>query len=297
MLDRPNNCDQYRKLVSTEIFVGPLTPNAELNRHLVPECDDAIGLIVGGEESEPGEFPHMAVLGWSSGRDGEDPKFRCGGTLISDRYVLTAGHCIRTTNMNALNVVRLGDHHLYERSDGVQEVTLGIEKIEVHPEYRPSKSRYNDIALVRLNESVTFGPNIRPACLWPTAQLNETRVVAIGYGDTEDYGNPSSVLMKVRLEILPNDLCQPLYAQEWKLPQAIVASQLCAWSPTDHEKRDTCRGDSGGPLQVTLAGHRCLYYVVGITSFGKSCGAVGSAGVYTRVEAYLEWIEGIVWPQ
>ncbi|XP_039443348.1 serine protease snake-like [Culex pipiens pallens] len=289
-------CDQYRNLASTEILVGPLTPGAELNRHLIPQCDESLGLIVGGQESLPGEFPHMAVLGWSEGRDDRDPEFRCGGSLISERYVLTAGHCVRTTKANVVNVVRLGDHHLYERGDGMREVTLGIETIVVHPEYRPSESRYNDIALVRLNQSVTFGPNIRPACLWPTNQLNETRVVAIGYGDTEDYGSPSSVLMKVGLEVLPNDLCRGLYVEERKLPQAITDSQLCARSPVDEQQRDTCRGDSGGPLQVALAGHRCLYYLVGITSFGKGCGAVGTAGVYTRVAAYLEWIEGIVWP-
>uniref|UniRef100_A0A8D8E290 Serine protease snake n=2 Tax=Culex pipiens TaxID=7175 RepID=A0A8D8E290_CULPI len=102
--------------------------------------------------------------------------------------------------------------------------------------------------------------------------------------------------MKVGLEVLPNDLCRGLYVEERKLPQAIADSQLCARSPVDEQQRDTCRGDSGGPLQVALAGHRCLYYLIGITSFGKGCGAPGTAGVYTRVAAYLEWIEGIVWP-
>lgn len=54
------------------------------------------------------------------------------------------------------------------------------------------------------------------------------------------------------------------------------------------------QGDSGGPLQI----HRfkCLYTVIGITSYGKDCGIPGSAGMYTRVSYYVPWIESIVWP-
>lgn len=58
------------------------------------------------------------------------------------------------------------------------------------------------------------------------------------------------------------------------------------------------QGDSGGPFQrvfkETLVSKN-ITYVFGITSFGRGC-ATGSPGVYTRVTAYLDWIESIVWP-
>jgi secreted trypsin-like serine protease len=56
------------------------------------------------------------------------------------------------------------------------------------------------------------------------------------------------------------------------------------------------QGDSGSPIQVTSKNNRCLFYIMGITSFGKKCGDEGLPAVYTRVSHYLDWIEGIVWP-
>jgi secreted trypsin-like serine protease len=54
-------------------------------------------------------------------------------------------------------------------------------------------------------------------------------------------------------------------------------------------------GDSGGPLQIkdSFNGEK-FYTVVGVTSFGASCGSQ-IPGVYTRVSEYLQWIEDIVW--
>ncbi|KAJ8705465.1 hypothetical protein PYW08_012511 [Mythimna loreyi] len=62
------------------------------------------------------------------------------------------------------------------------------------------------------------------------------------------------------------------------------------------EIKDTWEGDSGGPLQSTSHLSDCLFTILGVTSYGKSCGFAGGAGMYTRVYHYVPWIESIVWP-
>lgn len=54
------------------------------------------------------------------------------------------------------------------------------------------------------------------------------------------------------------------------------------------------QGDSGGPLQIIHYKYSCMYNVVGVTLFGSIC-EIGHPDIYTRVYAYLDWIESIVW--
>jgi secreted trypsin-like serine protease len=107
-------------------------------------------LIVGGEKTKNGEYPHMAAIGWRS-LDGS-LEFKCGGSLISDRFVLTAAHCSRADG-NSPSIVRLGDQNLKTRSDGLIEVDVPIAEFIKHEKYRKS-SYYDDIALIKLARSV-----------------------------------------------------------------------------------------------------------------------------------------------
>lgn len=129
-----------------------------------------------GEVAKEGEFPHQALLGIPKLNDSKKIDFFCGGSLISELYVLTAAHCETPT------IVRLGEHDLRESED---EIDFNVARMVRHPSYTLSRS-YHDIAVVKLNTSVDFFSFfIRPACLWTSVPLNVSTVTATGFGLTE----------------------------------------------------------------------------------------------------------------
>lgn len=244
-------------------------------------------LVSGGKEATPKEFPHMAVLGIE-----EDSEVRwiCGATLISEQFVMTAGHCI----IDGLNLIRLGDLNLNKTTEDAQPEDFRISETILHPEYNRSNEetyRYNDIALIKLNKTVKFNPYIRPACLSNIPEI-PTKFVATGWGKTEFSGSNSNTLLKVQLERFELDECNKIFANQAGLSMGILDTQICAGSRND--TRDTCGGDSGGPLQTVHSNYYCMYSVFGITSVGFACGKMVPA-IYTNVFPYIKWIEDVVW--
>uniref|UniRef100_A0A182JA43 Uncharacterized protein n=1 Tax=Anopheles atroparvus TaxID=41427 RepID=A0A182JA43_ANOAO len=156
-----------------------------------------VGAVVGGEPAAVGEFPHMALLGrpcsqpagWPFTTTGSSEcvgnEWFCGGSLISNRFVLTAAHCAHTEMQNPPTLVRLGEYDLgdgAEPPDRPHHQDYAIRAIVQHPEYNGILT-YNDIALVQLERTVTFSRFIQPACLWAQDTLPDgTPLVATGWG-------------------------------------------------------------------------------------------------------------------
>jgi secreted trypsin-like serine protease len=65
--------------------------------------------------------------------------------------------------------------------------------------------------------------------------------------------------------------------------------QFCAGYPDGG--RDTCKGDSGGPLMLFKNGR---WQLIGLTSYGGICGSPGFPGIYTRIAYYDLYIEQII---
>lgn len=85
---------------------------------------------------------------------------------------------------------------------------------------------------------------------------------------------------------MPTKKCAAIYNKS--VP--VTEKQLCAGGV---EGKDSCSGDSGGPLQFvgqpTSGGLSYIQY--GLVSFGpRQCGTNGRPGVYTKVGHYMEWI-------
>jgi secreted trypsin-like serine protease len=76
--------------VSSVGFGGLIARPVKIQQHKTTECDITTGLIVGGVRANPDEFPHMAAIGY---QNLDKVSYECGGSLISERFVLTAAHC------------------------------------------------------------------------------------------------------------------------------------------------------------------------------------------------------------
>lgn len=266
------------------MFQWQLCFGKSLRNHRFAACEDSrvFGIsIVGGTPTKYREFPYMAALGWPSHFDGST-FYRCGGALISPTFVLTAAHCINFGGQ-VPTTVRLGGENL---TMGMGE-DHAIRRVFTHPGYNDSTS-YNDIALLELDDSQPSTQQI--VCLWPRSVLEINELIAIGYGQIQFAGITSTQLLKVALQHVSKEECQPHYSLD-VLSDGLDASQLCAGDMKG--LGDTCQGDSGGPLLMQTGP---TWYAVGITSLGQGC-ASGPPSVYTRVSSYIDWIESIVWPK
>ncbi|KAK9307306.1 hypothetical protein QLX08_002321 [Tetragonisca angustula] len=230
--------------------------------------------IVGGQNAILGEWPWIAAL-FNGGRQ------FCGGSLIDDRHILTAAHCV--ANMNSWDVarltVRLGDYNIKTNTE-ITHIERRVRRVVRHRGFN-SRTLYNDIALLTLSEPVPFTQQIRPICLPSGSQLYAGRTgTVIGWGSLRESGPQPAVLQKVSIPIWYNSECRQKYGAA--APGGIVDSFLCA----GRAAKDSCSGDSGGPLMVNDG----RWTQVGIVSWGIGCGKGQYPGVYTRVTHFLPWI-------
>uniref|UniRef100_A0A182PAJ9 Peptidase S1 domain-containing protein n=1 Tax=Anopheles epiroticus TaxID=199890 RepID=A0A182PAJ9_9DIPT len=221
----------------------------------------------------------------SSNRRGEVERISEKSKYRTDRPPWPHGRILPT-------IVRLGDQSLVRQDDGAEPEDYDILRFIVHPDFKWSAGKYNDLALIQLTERVIFTNFIRPACLYQAQSLNVRTAIATGFGLTEDFGTKSDELRKVALNIYSNDLCAERYRLNRHIRQGIRTTQMCVGDLAGG--KDTCQGDSGGPLQVTREENQCMFYIVGVTSFGQVCGSATPA-IYTKVSSYLDWIESVVW--
>ncbi|KAJ8718947.1 hypothetical protein PYW07_016503 [Mythimna separata] len=233
--------------------------------------------IVGGVETAVNEFPWVARLSYHN-------KFYCGGSLINDRYVLTAAHCVKAFMWFMIKVT-LGEHNRCNTTH--RPVTRFVVQLVAH-NFSFNNFR-DDIAVLKLNKPVRVTDTVKPVCLPKNDDKVYTGVKAIaaGWGTVAEGKNHSCYLQEVELPILSNEACR----NAKYTPNMIGDGMLCAGYP-DKGNKDTCQGDSGGPLSAERSDKR--HEQLGVVSWGIGCGRPGYPGVYTRVTKYLDWIRNHV---
>ncbi len=238
--------------------------------------------IVGGSPTTVNDHPWQVALLVSGIAPGQ--VVLCGGSLVTDSWVLTAAHCVEN-RAPADVTVHTGVTWLSQRS----EQTLSpVASVVLHPQADTS-AFVNDLALVQLATPVVLGPERQPIALpvgqdplaWPPVG---TTVTLTGWGVLAEGGPSPDQLQSATATVLADSGggCGQYGAAY------IGTSQMCVGLPTGGV--DTCQGDSGGPLVADLNGVRTL---IGVTSVGQGCGQAAYPGLYSRTAVALPWIQQV----
>ncbi|XP_038059191.1 transmembrane protease serine 6-like [Patiria miniata] len=268
----------------------------------MPEADNGCGSrhsqgaaqrIVGGNAAVRGAWPWYAQLIFQG-------RFSCGGTLVNNRFIVSAAHCFEGSNrMNPSNWrVILGKYR--ENDDSGEEHESGVSEVIVHAGY-DSDTVDNDLAILVLSQppiqpEVGSNPVINSVCVDTAASVDESLVCFIaGFGTTTQGGSVSSVLMEAEVPIVDRSRCNGPSSYNGEVTENMLCAGFLAGGI------DSCQGDSGGPLvcsrpsrdEVTGAEVE-RWYLTGVTSWGYGCAQRNYPGVYTNVARYGQWIDNVI---
>ncbi|CAB0015721.1 unnamed protein product [Nesidiocoris tenuis] len=236
--------------------------------------------IVGGTEASINEFPLMAGLV----DKGTGSRF-CGGSIITNTFILTAAHCLDDTTASDVRVA-VGDHDMAGRVRTGYEQSIDALRFIIHNKWN-TKRVVNDIAIIQLARKINFNQNVGPVCLPSSVvDLEGQTVTAMGWGLTKTFmENDRGMLRKVDLKVEDLLPCVKAYGHMINFHKP---TQICSYG----RNKDTCQGDSGGPL-VWLDPQTNRLTQVGLVSFGAECGST-SPGVNTDVAVFMPWINSVL---
>ncbi|KAF6200045.1 hypothetical protein GE061_006345 [Apolygus lucorum] len=255
-----------------------------------PKCGISLrNRIVGGMPSTVDNWPWMVAYGFRDRKTEQEFVWMCGGSLVTEKHTITVAHCLMS-DTHYMDVARIGDIYLNSTLDenSIAEQRKVNRNFIVHPDYNhTSQNKMHDIAIVTVKEP--FSKRYTPICLpfqldMRNNQFTGKDAFVAGWGATSFDSFSSDVLLDVKLPIVDNEICRKFYMSR---RVNIDSSHICAGAEAG---KDSCRGDSGGPLMIKNDKNKA-FYLIGVVSFGASCGQPGAPGVYTRITSHLSWLE------
>lgn len=242
---------------------------------LYPLNDKVDGRILGGIEAPDHAHPYQVSLQRSS--------HTCGGSIIADKFILTAAHCVDSAPPSAMRVLA-GTNSASNNNGEGDGVWVGCERFFISEQFNRT-TMFADIALIKLSEPLPLNDlNIKTIDL-PESDHQDPKIMSVtgwGYTSNGAWTIPDR-LQQIKLPTITIEDCRQTMAEagaSW----IITDSHIC----TLHDKLDhgVCNGDSGGPLVYNAT-------VRGVVSWGFPC-ARGRPDAFTRVYPFVDWIKKTV---
>ena len=259
-------------------FVSSEVSLEEENAFIAEQSNDFAAYIFGGQTADPEDHKFFARIIVDYGYAYSNI---CGASILDDRHILTAAHCVAEDELGInedyrIRVVVRNPMMNIQRSE-LKE----IESIQIHEDYGTLMFYFGDVAVVKLKYPIT--DNVQSITLPDATHVSEYATVggtlkAFGLGST-GYGNQPSQVKEAELEYILDSECANFGNTSNILCAKIHNSSLI--------RGDTCQGDSGGPITYLKDG---AYQQIGLTSYGPSNCRLGSAAAYTDIEFYRDWI-------
>jgi trypsin len=216
--------------------------------------------VINGSAAPEGAYPFMAAI-----VDSTDFQY-CGGSVIAASYVLTAAHCVVDLDPSKTpTYVITGRTNLSNTNQGQR---IQVTAVSVHPKYNGSDY---DAAVLKLASATTAPPITLATAANDNLETPGTVVRVAGWGDTTPtLGlNSTNQLRYVDLKVVSDSECGTANLG-FHAPSGVCAEELL---------KDSCNGDSGGPLFWNGTSR----IQIGIVSYGNSCAVPKSPGVYSEI--------------
>lgn len=219
---------------------------------------------MGGADAREGQFPFQVSLRLPLN------KHFCGGSILSDRWVITAAHCTIDQKPSSISVavgtIQVSEGEIYD-----------VMRVINHEGYNSNRV-FNDVSLLKTASSIEFSALVQPIAIRSSTRNAKEVATASGWGLTSSPGKIPNTLQFIALKTISNEECARRHVLSNR--SNIYKGSVCTLTK---QNEGLCMGDSGGPL--TVEGQ-----LLGIVSWGMPC-ARGYPDVFTRVPVFEKWIK------